>query len=146
MLMNAYAVNGRPQVYAGALQALFLHVLSKLGKICIDAGVLATPHKKSRQEAAAVTGTIAVAPAATANADMIKAEHMPSSAMPAMDSVKLGTKSSLLPSAAAEATQLAASAAAGLPRSQTATASKLTGQASSAEVGVDAQSKRGTPA
>lgn len=121
-------------------------MLSNFGKICVDVGVLATPSKKGHQEAAAATATTAVAPAATANADMIKAEHMrSSSAMPALDPVKLGTKSSLLSGAAAEATQLAASAAANLPRSQTAAVSKLTGQASSAGPGIDAQSKTGAP-
>ena len=88
-----------------------------------------------------------MAPAATVNADMIKAEHMrSSSAMPALDSVKLSTKSSLLPNAAAEARQHAASAAATLPRSQTAAASKVEGEASSAELSLGAQSKTGVPA
>ena len=114
---------------------------------CFHVGVLATPDKKRHQETAAATAATAGAPAATANADTIKAEHMrSSSAMPALNSVKLGTKSSLLPGAAAEATQHAASGVAALFRSQTAAASKLTGQASTVGPSLDAHSKTGVPA
>ena len=125
----------------------YLYVPSKLTKIRIDAGVLATPDEKRHQETAAANAATAAVPTTTANAGMIKAEHMrSSSAMPAPDPVKLGTKSSLLPSAAAQATQHAASAAATLTRSHTAAASKLTGQSSTAGPSLDAQSKTGVPA
>ena len=125
-----------------------LHLLCKLGlllrcTLSADVGVLASPSSEKGHRAAA-PATTAVASTATAKVDMIKAEHMrSSSAMPALDSVKLGTKSSFLPNAAAEATQYAATVAATLARSQAATASKLTGQASKSGPSLDAQSKTG---
>ena len=77
--------------------------------------------------------------------DKIKAEHMrSSSAMPALDPVKLGTKSSLLPSAAAEATQHAAAvAAAARPAGSNSAAPKLTGHGLATGPSIDAQGKTG---
>ena len=82
--------------------------------------------------------------ATVAGADKIKAEHMrTSSAMPALSPLKLDTKSSLLPAAAADAASAAADVAAKLPRSQTIAAPIIHGQAPASEPGLDARSKTG---
>ncbi len=82
--------------------------------------------------------------AAAADVDKIKAEHMrSSSAMPALGPLQLGTKSSLLPSAAADAARLAGDAAAALPRSQTIAAPGAQGQGSAAVPSLDAKDKPG---
>lgn len=66
-----------------------------------------------------------------------------SSAMPALSPLKLDTKSSLLPAAAADAATAAAEAAAALPRSQTIAAPVTQGQGAVIEPSLDAKSKTG---
>ncbi|KAL3154682.1 hypothetical protein ABBQ38_011231 [Trebouxia sp. C0009 RCD-2024] len=111
-------------------------------------GVLAASSSESGHRVAAAIATTAVAATATtADRDKIKAEHMRSnSAMPALSAVKLGTKSSLLPNAAAEARQHATTLAATLPRSETAAASRLGGQASTNRPSPDAKGVTGVQA
>ena len=94
-------------------------------KCYVAAGVLtASQSEKGRRGTAAAAAAAAAVPVA-ADADKIKAEHMRSnSAMPVLDVVKLSTKSSLLPSTAAEAAQHAAAVSTNQPGSRAA-ASKL---------------------
>ncbi len=112
------------------------------------AGVLpASPAEKTPVHvSAAPPAAPAAAPAAAAaDVDKIKAEHMrSSSAMPALGPLQLGTKSSLLPSAAADAARLAGDAAAALPRSQTIAAAGAQGQGpATAPPSLDAKDKPG---
>ena len=83
--------------------------------------------------------------AAAADVDKIKAEHMrSSSAMPALGPLQLGTKSSLLPSAAADAARLAGdAAAAALLRSQTIAAPGAQGQGPATAPSLDVKDKPG---
>ena len=96
------------------------------------AGTLAGPYD-DKLPAQAVQSP-AAAPAAPAQADKIKAEHSrSSSAMPSLSPLKLDTKSSLLPSAAAEAARAA----------QEDAAANLLGSQTSAQPSSDARSKAG---
>jgi len=112
------------------------------------AGVLpASPAEKTPVHASATPPAApAAAPVApAADVDKIKAEHMrSSSAMPALGPLQLGTKSSLLPSAAADAARLAGDAAAALPRSQTIATPGAQGQGpATALPSLDAKDKPG---
>ena len=119
--------------------ATLTHLHCKLGQLsrvrvpwCADVGVLAASSPDSGHRVAAATAN-------TADVDKIKAEHMRSnSAMPALGAVKLGTKSSLLPSTAAEARQHATMGTATVPRSETAASTRLAGQATPSGPSVDA--------
>lgn len=130
----------------------FWHVEARLPILTFHVGVLtpAPSEKAPKATAAASTAATAAASSTTAAApasmDKIKAEHMrSSSAMPALDPVKLGTKSSLLPSAAAEATQHAAAAAtaAARPAGSSPAAPKLTGLGLATGPSIDAHGKTG---
>jgi len=109
------------------------------------AGVLpASPAEKTPVSAAPPAALAAAPVAAAADVDKIKAEHMrSSSAMPALGPLQLGTKSSLLPSAAADAARLAGDAAAALPRSQTIAAPGAQGRGPATAPSVDAKDKPG---
>ena len=111
------------------------------------AGVLpASPAEKTpvHVSAAPPTAPAAAPVAAAADVDKIKAEHMrSSSAMPALGPLQLGTKSSLLPSAAADAARLAGDAAAALPRSQTIAAPGAQGRGPATAPSLDAKDKPG---
>ena len=111
------------------------------------AGILpSSPAEKAPAPAAPLHASAAAAAPAAApgDADKIKAEHMrSSSALPGLSPFKLGTKSSLLPSAAADAARLAAAAAGAQPQPQTTAAPGTHGQGSAATPGTAAANKPG---